>query len=65
MSDETNWEAEIRYPKIGDVLIKQTGGRQAKLLFADWMVGKFSWYADGFKLAADKVVDQNYRRTLG
>src|ERR1043166_1697277 len=58
MSDEPNWEPEIRYPRIGDALIKETGGKQGKLLFADWMVGKFCWYADGFKLAADKIVDQ-------
>lgn len=58
MPDEPNWEPEIRYPKKGDTLLKETGGKQGRLLFADWMVGKFSWYADGFKLAGDKVVDQ-------
>jgi len=58
MSDEPNWEPEIRYPKIGDTLIKETGGKQGKLLFTDLMTGKFGIYADGFKLAADKLVNQ-------
>ena len=51
-------ETQTRYPQKSDRLIKETGDKEAKLLFADWMVGKWSWYADGFKLAADKVVDQ-------
>ena len=51
-------DEEIRYPKRGDTLIDQGGGKRAKVLFADWMAGKWDHYADGYKLAADRLVDQ-------
>jgi hypothetical protein len=46
---------EIRYPQPNDTLIKESGD---KVLYADWMSGKWNFYADAYKEAADKLVDQ-------
>jgi hypothetical protein len=58
MAHEPNWESEILYPKKGDALIQGGGGKAAKALFADWMKGEWGFYADGYKRAADIIVDQ-------
>jgi hypothetical protein len=37
----------------GDTFIKNTGD---KMLYAGWMVGQWDAYANGYKMAADKLV---------
>jgi hypothetical protein len=49
-------EFQIRYPKNGDHLIEQGG--DVKTLFADWIEGRWVSYADGYKAAADILVDK-------
>lgn len=51
-------EISIPYPEPGNTLIQEGGGAEAKVLFADWMEGKWDLYADGYKAAADMLVDQ-------
>lgn len=46
---------EIRDPEPGDTLIKESGD---KTLYADWMAGNWYFYPDGYKEAADRLVDQ-------
>ena len=46
---------EIRDLKSNDTLLKDTGG---KVLYAGWMSGKWDFYADAYKEAADRLVDQ-------
>ncbi len=58
MVDEPNWELEIHYPRLADNLIEGGGGKQAKTLFTDLMAGRWSIYADGYRRAADALVDR-------
>src|SRR5687768_7210692 len=46
---------EFRLPKKGDSLIAEAG--DPKTLFADLLTGNWASYADGYKTAADKLVD--------
>jgi hypothetical protein len=46
---------EIRYPQLGDRLAEEHGD---KVLFADWLSGRWYHYADAYKEGADKLVDQ-------
>jgi hypothetical protein len=46
---------ERRDPRPGDTLISKAGG---KVLHADWMIGKWQFYVDAYKEAADRLVDQ-------
>jgi hypothetical protein len=59
MSDEPSWnDEEPPSPELGDTLIKEGRGGDAKTLFADWMAGNWHLYADGYKRAADILVEQ-------
>ena len=49
-------ELEIRYPKNGDHLIEEGG--DVRTLFGDWIKGKWFSYVDGYKAAADLLVDK-------
>jgi hypothetical protein len=57
MAKTNNWGEEIQYPKKGDTLIQGGGRRKEKTLFADWLAGDWGMYPDGYKMAADMVVD--------
>lgn len=57
MADEPNWEQEIHYPRLADTLVDNTGGKEAKNLFTDLMAGRWSIYAQGYRRAADALVD--------
>ncbi len=46
---------EFPRPKPGDTLIKEDG---LKVLLANWHEGQWYFYADAFKEAADKLVEQ-------
>ncbi|HUS11985.1 MAG TPA: hypothetical protein VMZ30_16085 [Pyrinomonadaceae bacterium] len=58
MSNEPNWEPQIRYPRLTDTLVDEGGGKPAKTLFTDLMAGRWSIYADGYRRAADALVDR-------
>lgn len=49
-------EFEIRYPRNGDHLIEEGGDPQT--LFGDWIKGRWFSYADGYKAAADLLVEK-------
>ena len=49
-------ELEIRYPKNSDHLIEEGG--DVRTLFGDWIKGKWFSYVDGYKAAADLLVDK-------
>jgi hypothetical protein len=49
-------EEEFRLPENGDVLV--TEGGDPKTLFADWLMGNWASYADGYKKAADMLVER-------
>lgn len=49
-------EIEIRYPKNGDHLVEECGDPQT--LFGDWIKGRWASYADGYKTAADILVEK-------
>lgn len=49
---------DIEDLKPGDNLIEEGGGQDAKILFGDWLTGKWDLYADGYKMAADALVEQ-------
>ncbi len=49
---------EIEDLKAGDVLVKAVRADQETILFGDWLQGNWNLYADGYKSAADKLVDQ-------
>lgn len=49
-------EFEIRYPRNGDHLIEEGGDRQT--LFGEWIRGRWISYADGYKTAADLLVEK-------
>lgn len=49
-------EFEIRNPKNGDHLIEEGGDPQT--LFGDWIKGNWASYADGYKAAADLLVEK-------
>jgi hypothetical protein len=57
MDDEVNWQ-EIHYPRLTDTLVTDDGGKQAKTLFTDLMAGHWAVYADGYRKAADVLVDK-------
>jgi hypothetical protein len=46
---------EIRDPRPGGTLISRSGG---KVRHADWMIGKWQFYVEAYKEAADRLVDQ-------
>jgi len=49
---------EIEDLKAGDVLVKAVRADQETILFGDWLQGNWDLYADGYKSAADRLVDQ-------
>ena len=49
-------EFEIRYPRKGDQLVEEGG--DVRTLFGDWIKGKWFSYADGYKTAADLLVEK-------
>ncbi len=49
---------EIEDLKPGDVLIQAGDLNEEKVLFGDWLQGKWDLYADGYKVAADMLVEQ-------
>lgn len=57
MSETVNWEKEIIYPRRDDTLFQRANSQSEKILFADWLAGDWLMYPDGYKMAADMVVD--------
>jgi len=41
-----------------DRIIRDERGNDEKVLFSNFLVGNWSFFADGYKLAADMLVDQ-------
>src|SRR6266851_7994478 len=58
MEDEMDWEPEILNPRLTDTLIETSGGKRTKTLFTDLMAGEWAFYADGYRKAADALVDK-------
>jgi hypothetical protein len=57
MLQNSDSEKEIVNPSLRDTLIKQGAWHEPKILFADWLAGNWHMYPDGYKQAADMVVD--------
>jgi hypothetical protein len=49
---------EIEDLKAGDVSVQAGMVNEEKILFGDWLQGNWDLYADGYKAAADKLVEQ-------
>lgn len=57
MAETPDWDEEIVYPQRGDTLFQRANVQNEKILFADWLAGDWAMYPDGYKMAADMVVD--------
>jgi hypothetical protein len=57
MAEVPDWDEEIAYPRRGDTLFQRASVQNEKILFADWLAGDWAMYPDGYKMAADMVVD--------
>ena len=55
---EKNHMFEIEDLTPSDKIIRNECGNDEKVLFSDFLVGNWSFFADGYKLAADMLVDQ-------
>jgi hypothetical protein len=57
MPEVPDWDEEIVYPRPGDTLFQRANVQNEKILFAEWLAGDWAMYPDGYKMAADMVVD--------
>ena len=60
MAEEVNWDEEIIYPRLTHYLIEQGGWKEEKTLFSDLIAGNWYFYAQGYKRAADILVDTTH-----